>query len=72
MKIKVIGKVKGTGKTSGKPFNAAIYLAPVFNGEGEESRRLFLSDEVFASVQVGKEYVAEFGPTGWLDSFKPA
>lgn len=70
MKVKVLGKVTGTSKTNGKEWRAVTYLAPIFKGEGEETQRIFLDDEMFASVAIGKTYDVEFSPRGFLTKFE--
>lgn len=77
MIIKVIGKQHraGTSKKTGKPydFSEIYFLGEDRYVEGKMGMSCIVdpSQVPFAQIVVGGEYVAEFGPSGRLDTFEP-
>lgn len=76
MIIKVIGKQhrSGTSKKTGKPydFSEVYFLGDNRYVEGQMGMSCIVdpAQVPFAQIVVGGEYVAEFGPGGYLESFK--
>lgn len=76
MIINVIGKrhCSGTSKKSGKPFDFSevYYLGAQRNIEGKAGLSFTVDPSVlsYPEIVVGADYYAEFGPGGYLVSFK--
>ena len=76
MIIHVIGKRRcsGTSKKSGKPFDFSevFYIGTQRNVEGQAGLSFTVDPSVlsFSEILVGADYNAEFGPGGYLVSFK--
>lgn len=76
MIINVIGKrhCSGTSKKSGKPFDFSevFYIGTQRNIEGQAGLSFTVDPSVlsFPEIVVGADYIAEFGPGGYLVSFK--
>lgn len=76
MIINVIGKrhLSGTSKKSGKPFDFSevFYLGSQRNIEGQAGLSFTVDPSVlsYPEIVVGADYNAEFGPGGYLVSFK--
>ena len=76
MIINVIGKrhLSGTSKKSGKPFDFSevFYIGTQRNIEGQAGLSFTVDPSVlsFPEIVVGADYNAEFGPGGYLVSFK--
>lgn len=76
MIINVIGKrhCSGTSKKSGKPFDFSevFYIGTQRNIEGQAGLSFTVDTSVlsFPEIVVGADYNAEFGPGGYLVSFK--
>lgn len=76
MIINVIGKrhCSGTSKKSGKPFDFSevFYIGTLRNIEGLAGLSFTVDPSVlsFSEIVVGADYNAEFGPGGYLVSFK--
>lgn len=76
MIINVIGKrhCSGTSKKSGKPFDFSevFYIGTQRNIEGQAGQSFTVDPSVlsFPEIVVGADYNAEFGPGGYLVSFK--
>lgn len=76
MIINVIGKrhCSGTSKKSGKPFDFSevYYIGEQRNIEGKAGLSFTVDPSVlsYPEIVVGADYIAEFGPGGYLVSFK--
>lgn len=76
MIINVIGKrhCSGIGKKSGKPFDFSEvhYIGQQRNIEGQLGLSFIVDPSVlpYPEIVVGADYNAEFGPGGYLLSFK--
>lgn len=76
MIIKVIGKrhCSGTSKKSGKPFDFSevFFIDQQRNVEGQVGLSFTVDSTVisYSDIVVGADYNAEFGPGGYLVSFK--
>lgn len=76
MIIKVIGKQHraGTSKKTGKPydFSEVYFLGENRYVEGQIGMSCTVdpSQVPFSQIVLGAEYVAEFGPSGYLETFK--
>lgn len=76
MIINVIGKrhFSGTSKKSGKPFDFSevYYIGTQRNIEGQAGLSFTVDPSVlsFPEIVVGADYNVEFGPGGYLVSFK--
>lgn len=76
MIIKVIGKqhCSGTSKKTGKPydFSEVYFLGENRFVEGQIGMSCTVDPAMvpFDKIVVGAEYVAEFGPGGYLDDFR--
>lgn len=76
MIINVIGKRHcfGTSKKSGKPFDFSdvFFIGQQRNVEGQVGLSFTVDSSVisYSEIVVGADYNAEFGPGGYLVSFK--
>lgn len=76
MIINVIGKrhCSGTSKKSGKPFDFSevFFIGQQRNVEGQVGLSFTVDLTVisYSEIVVGADYIAEFGPGGYLVSFK--
>lgn len=76
MIINVIGKrhCSGTSKKSGKPFDFSevFYIGTQRNIEGQAGLSFTVNSSLlsYSEIVVGADYNAEFGPGGYLVSFK--
>lgn len=76
MIINVIGKrhCSGTSKKSGKPFDFSevFFIGQQRNVEGQAGLSFTVDPTVisFSEIVVGADYYVEFGPGGYLESFK--
>lgn len=75
MKIKVLGKqhLEGISKKTGQPynFNQVHYLGKQRGVEGQAALTLMLDPAEFplGSIELGREYIAEFDGRGYLQEF---
>lgn len=76
MIINVIGKrhCSGTSKKSGKPFDfyEVFFIGKQRNIEGQVGLSFTVDPSVlsYSDIVIGADYIAEFGPGGFLLSFK--
>lgn len=76
MIINVIGKrhCSGISKKSGKPFDFSVvyYIGKQRNIEGQTGLSFTVDPSVlsYSEIVVGSDYIAEFGPGGYLVCFK--